>query len=295
MSETETVSGGNDVVVWNENIREKCDNFTSAIQGVMDHLGGNQATRDSAVDTAKEDFSGYFSELFDQNTTIQKEDKCQLCNTLEVLKTGMEEAKEAAKAEQDRRDKARAWAEDYAEWEEEQEKRKEELAIWGMDWTGEVRYFFSEKTEAPAIEDSDLVIPDSPKIASPDTVTISEHTTPSPGEAADRITKTETSSAVPDNLSTFVTTCSGLDDDLEKLISSLDGKWQEMEGAWLWGKEDTGDSASTILVGGMEEFISVLKQYNEANRNDAKWVNIIKEAFEEAGSQGQGGGRTLSN
>jgi uncharacterized protein YukE len=85
------------------------DALKSAATGLASAISGQTGTRASYVTTASREFRGYFSQVFVDNADVASRSASELVNALQSLSGFVEQLREAAKQEDDRRAKAKAW------------------------------------------------------------------------------------------------------------------------------------------------------------------------------------------
>src|SRR5699024_7853405 len=81
-----------------------------------------KGSRSSAVWYAMREFRGHYSEIFDRNAEVASDGRREVANALGKLAECVVELKEAAEAEDQRREDARAWA-------ERQRRREDNLLV----------------------------------------------------------------------------------------------------------------------------------------------------------------------
>jgi len=85
------------------------DTLKSASTALASSIGGQSGSRSSSVTTASAEFRGYFSEVFADNADIGARSATKLVESLQSLSGFVQELRDAAKDEDDRRKQAKAW------------------------------------------------------------------------------------------------------------------------------------------------------------------------------------------
>lgn len=252
-----TVPRGIDKTVWNSYLESISNDVRDKASALKTTLSTQQGSRNSAVTTASTDFAGYFSQLFTQNATIQKNESANLRDSLNKVITGIADLQESARQEQARIDRAKEWQAEHDKWERTKgEWTWEGLCAW---WNGE-----------PEIDTADATPGEQLKISIPE-VSHSNHDVPAPATVAG---STSISSARPENLDQFVSLTSPLNTDLTTAITDLSNAFTTFNAAWKWGSMD------------LTSLISVCGKHKDANVNDCTWVSQISAAFKQAGESG---------
>jgi len=227
------------------------DAVVSAANAAANSIEDQTASRISYAATARTDFSGYFSELFNANADIAAGDARELVYRLRDIASFMGRLSDAAREENARRQRAR-------EWRDRVEARR---SNW-LDATWDD--IFGEEPPPTAGEIS-------PPVFQSTALTPSVRQTPAPGSGGGG---GGTSSARPENLRTFATGNAELDAGL----SAHPGRLSE------W----TSDFMSTCDFGGIDvsPVVTGFRAWLDANANDSAWANTIAQAFEDAGTNG---------
>ena len=152
--------------------------------GVID---GQKGSMQSARTKGEEQFKGYFSTLFASNGATQVKDAGELSTALRAVATLTGELQKAADAEQQRREKARKW-------EEDQKHQSGLSSAWG--W---VEHNVLGQSDTPPV--GPPAPPLNPVAPKPP---VGARETPQPGSGG--AASSGTSSAIPDNLTSFATT-----------------------------------------------------------------------------------------
>lgn len=214
-----------------------CRNAATAIDG-------QAGSRASWVTHGMVDFSGYYSQLFQQNGTIQAGDATRLAAALRDVATKVDYLAGSARAEQERRETARAW------------RQRQQEQGW---WDDVVNWFTGG--EAPPVGGPDPAEPQTvPAPATP-------QRQPLTGSGS-----TGSSSARPANLRTFATNSSGANQELSSWPGTLRGHYDTFVTGCGWGRLE----ASGVF--------SAFDRYLTANGQDVDWANTVAAAFEAAGS-----------
>ena len=234
----------------------KCSSLVSALNDVRFRIN-------SGAGRAKAEFRGYFRQLFDNNLNILNADADNLIDALQRLSQGLRNAKRAAKAEQERIDRALDWQRRHDDW----QRQTEQGGI------GELWYdlWHSE----PEIPDADM-IPGDPPVIPAKASSVGSRDVPPPGSTAGAC---GVSSACPDDLESLVTVISGSSDTMVSAINRFVHSYEQFESAWTWKSGPTA-------ISGMEGLIGVLRRFNENNVNDGRWLGLIAGAFRAAGGGG---------
>ncbi|MDQ1075122.1 MULTISPECIES: DUF6531 domain-containing protein [Microbacterium] len=229
----------------------RADAVASAANAAANHIEDQTASRISYAATARTDFSGYFSELFNANADIAASDARELVYRLRDVASFMGRLSDAAREENARRKRAR-------EWRDRVEARR---SNW-LDATWDD--IFGEEPPPTAG-------PIDPPVFQATTLTSSPRQTPAPGSGGGG---GGTSSARPENLRSFANGTAELDAGL----SAHPGRLSE------W----TGDFMATCDFGGIDvsPVVAGFRAWLDANANDTAWANTIAQAFEDAGTNG---------
>lgn len=248
--------------VWGPNQQTVSDNLISSCNSLWNMLSVSGAGIDGGATTAKQDFSGYFADLFDRNMGIRSTDQSDMMGALQAIISGLRDAQNAAQQEQKRIERAREWQREHDKWQADRDN-----AIWETwyDW------WHAE----PEINTSDLAPGPTPTITF-SRPTPKAHDVPWPGSGGGGCS---TSSARPDKLKTFVMKANSAADQLDGPIRDIDGAYQDFEAGWTW-------KDGSVTIQGMDDFIASVRKYNDWNREDAKWIEAIANAFIAAGSEG---------
>ena len=218
--------------------------FESAAARLDEQAG----SRTSFVSTAKEEFTGRFSEIFQDNATIAAYDAKALADALRDVAGFVATMIEAGHKEDDRRRQNNEWV-----WRHNNRTWLEEIG----DWFG---------GEEPRPTDQREPAPTFPQA----TVTPAPRET-QPGAGGNG---GGTSSARPANLRTFATNSRSLDDALASAPGTLEGHLSDFAARCNWGQ---------IEASGV---ISAYRTYLAANENDARWAVTLADNFAAAGGDG---------
>ncbi|QWW19446.1 RHS repeat protein [Schaalia sp. 19OD2882] len=216
-----------------------------AARSRVDELHG---ARVGWVFEASQDFSGYFSRLFADNSASEGVDATNLCACLEDVAAKVDRLVELARAENAARQRAR-------EWQARRDQMWEIQRGWNDFWDIDQRPV-GTNGQAPSLE-----------VSAP---AMLARQTPSSGTNSE----SGTSSARPENLRRLATNYGGADDELGSVIAGL----RAAEAAFVAGCEWGSLSAGSVWTG--------FDSYIAANRADAQWANVIASAFEAAGGSG---------
>src|SRR5699024_12544969 len=108
--------GGNEPTGYSYAVADTLKQRTESLATLLE---GQASARSSLVSKAMEEFRGYFSEVFENNATIASRGREELASSLRSLAGFVQELRDAAEAEDQRRDAARAWAERQRQREED--------------------------------------------------------------------------------------------------------------------------------------------------------------------------------
>lgn len=220
-------------------------------------IEGQAASRASYVSTAEKDFAGHFSELFATNASTAAGDATALADALRTVAGYVDKMITAGHEEDARRKKNNEWVHRHN----------------NKDLGDEVHDFFFGEEERPNQDPGPA--PSFPS-EQPRSGT---RETPSPGSGGGG--GGGTSSARPDDLTSFAVGSRGLDQALAGAPGSIETALTSFATACSWGHID----AAGVL--------SAYRRYLDANANDAKWADTIAAAFTAAG--GSGNVSTLSD
>ena len=104
---------------------EHADALIAACTDAADTVENQTASRSAWLSHGLEDFSGYYARLFEQNGEVQASDASLVVTRLREVATAVGDLQGAARAEQERRETARAW-----------KQRQDERGFWDhvADW-----------------------------------------------------------------------------------------------------------------------------------------------------------------
>ncbi|OAV62403.1 DUF6531 domain-containing protein [Enteractinococcus helveticum] len=244
--------GGNEPTGYNYAAADTLKAKASNLQG---KLYGQQGPRSSAVWTAMQEFRGYYSEVFDRNAEVASDGRREVANALGQLAGWVVELKEAAEAEDQRREEARAWA-------ERQRQREDNLLVGAWH---EVTTWFGggDDPQPPPAQD--------PPNFHSDVVQVKGREIDPPAGSS------STSSAAPADLRHFQTRTGELDDELATAVSQFQSALSDYEAGC--------NSAWGYLNG--QPVLTAMNSWLEDNANDAQWAGLVAEAFEAAGGEGR--------
>jgi RHS repeat-associated protein len=227
----------------------------SAFELAAGRLEEHSGSRMSYVSSAKEDFRGHFSEVFEANAATARNDAGALASALRTVAGYVGKMIEAAREEDARRERNNEWVREHND-----RNLFEQIGDW-----------FSGADARPNTE------PQKAPVFAPAHAAAGSRDTPPPGGGYGG----GTSSARPANLRSFAANSRGLDDGLAAEPGSLEGRLSSFESSCYWGSIE----ASGVL--------RAYREYLRANENDAKWAVTVAEAFAAAG--GEGNVSTLSD
>lgn len=258
-----TVPKAIDYDVWNTAIANVSDGLIDACTSLRNALIYDEDSRGLALPTAQADFAGFFADLFASNQKTRNGDGQRLISALDAIIAGVQGAQTAAKDEQARIDRARQWQREHDEWERDR---------WNF-LAGVYDFLYSE----PAIDVGDLNPKPAPQIQFPASVTAGNRETPSIGS---KVGETTISAARPDALDAYVVTSNSLCDALDAPLNRLKQAYDSFETGWKFK-----DGAQAIH--GMNEFVTVCRAFNTANRDENQWLTTISNAFKQAGGSSE--------
>lgn len=243
--------GGNEPTGYNYGVADRLKSAASTLQS---KLYGQAGSRSSVVRLAMQEFSGYYSEVFERNGEVASEGRREIADALVDLSRFVGELKEAAQQEDQRREDARAW--------EQRQREREDNFFKGA--THEVGSWFglSDDPKPPDPEPAPELVTSS--------VTVSGREIPAPTGSS------STSSAVPEDLNHFKTRTGELDDDIDPSFRTLENALGDYENYCnaRWGSLDG------------QPVVTALRNWLEANAEDAQWAGLVADAFEAAGGSG---------
>ena len=252
-----------DIGAYKENVKfssHDAQGLISACNSAALMIEGQVGLRQSWRTTGAEQFKGYFSTLFQTNGATQVKDAGELASGLRHVSTMATALQNSADEEQRRRQKARTW--------EDQQNHRNGLEIIGDGisrlWGGD---------EPPVPGPASQLRQSAPK---PPT---GSRQTPEPGAGGGG--SSGTSSAIPDNLTSFASSSSTGDQILSTQLTLVHKAYSAFTSSCGWGSLD----ASGV--------VTAFQQFLTANAQEATWANALAAAFEQAG--GHGSVCTLSN
>ena len=222
------------------------ESLVSSAHAASSALVGQQGGRASAVAHAEIDFSGAFSELFEENAAVARSDGGQLSAALSGLATITSNLIEAARAEDERRRVAREWYVDR--------ENRGNLEKFG-DWLGG--------------EDDPPSGPQSPPPVQPAAVPPNRVRPTSGGGGGGT-----TSSARPSNLRSFADRSTSADGEMAPHRTRVSGQLSTFNARTQWGQIDGAG------------LVSAFSAWLDANENDAQWARTLAAAFAAAGGEG---------
>lgn len=172
----------------------------SASTALASSIGGQAASRSSSVTTASAEFRGYFSEVFADNADIGARSATKLVESLQSLSGFVQELRDAAEDEDDRRKRAKAW--------DARKREREENFFVGAGHEISTWFGGGDDPKPPAPEPE-------PRLQA-DEVSVKGREIPAGGG-----TSGGTSSAVPEDLRSFEANTRTLDSDLSGAVSTF--------------------------------------------------------------------------
>ena len=220
----------------------------SAFESAASRLEEQSGSRASHVASAKEDFKGHFSEVFEANAATARNDANALVSALRTVAGYVGQMIDAGHEEDARREMNNEWV-----------RRHNDRNL--LEQAGD--FLFGEEERPNAAPGT------APTFAPADARTGSRHT-PAPGGGYGG----GTSSARPALLRSFAASSRGLDDGLASAPGTLEDHIASFGSSCYWGSLD----ASGVLA--------AYREYLRANENDAKWAVTVADAFAAAGGEG---------
>src|SRR5690625_993467 len=244
--------GGNDPTGYNY---DAADTLKQRIDSLASQLDGQAGSRARLVTRALDEFRGYYSEVFQSNAEAASTSREELVSSLRSLSGYVTELKEAAQAEDDRREAARAW---------EQRQREREESFW-KGAAHEVGTFLKLVEDDPPPNDAEPA----PHLSS-DAVTVKVREVPAPTG------NSSTSSALPADLRSFETGIRDLDDELATGFANFESALSSYEATCngRWG---------TLSA---QQLVIAMREWLRGNEQDANWAAEVAQAFEDAGGSG---------
>ncbi|PPF31162.1 DUF6531 domain-containing protein, partial [Rathayibacter tritici] len=221
----------------------------SAFDAAASMLVGQAGSRSSLVTTALAEFRGRFAQVFESNARVAASDVQELAQRLREVSSGARQLRREAHKEQKRRQIAR-------EWQREQDARNL------LERAGDALFGSDDPPVGPAA--------DEPRIPVESASTGAREVPALSGGG----TGGGTSAARPDDLRTFATSASALDDELGTATAVLRGRLADFAERCRWGA-----LSADGVVSGAEQWLA-------ANRQDAAWARTVADAFAAAGGEG---------
>ncbi len=234
-------------------------NLKSAINNAIEALNTAQTTLNGGIAYAQIDFAGRFADLYAQNMDIQRADKEMLVASLQALESGVTELEEAARAEQKMIDIFNAWEADHNRWRARRPIDPELIPLW--------------LASEPRLIPPSARYPGTPPARSIDQPSLPQHDTPMPGSGGGG--SGGRSSCYPANLYEYVLAARSAHDTLESHPRALQTAVSSFVSGWKFGNLSGGES---IAWG--------INDYMRNNDNDAEWIDVVRQAFKEAGEGG---------
>ncbi|MEC5191981.1 MULTISPECIES: alpha/beta hydrolase [unclassified Arthrobacter] len=228
------------------------DSATSLVRVARDvdgRLRDEGVLRRGAVETALEDFSGGYADLFKEAASIETEDRGKLAAVLDNLAGQVEEAQQKAREERERQSRLADWREREAE----RESRREDFI--GDIGTAVEGIFDPKPSETP------VAPPTISAVFSPR----QRNRTSGGGSSNGK------SSAVPDHLRTFVAQARAGNTGMQQDLMQLGKAWVSFTSSCSWVL-----LGSNSFPGGFERLLG-------ENETDAYWIEHIADAFAAAG------------
>ena len=244
--------GGNDPTGYNY---AAADTLKQRAETLASELDGQSGSRSGLVNQAMEEFRGYYSEVFQSNADLASESRGELATSLRSLAGFVTELKEAAQAEDDRREAARAW-------EQRQREREDDWFKGAIHEVGTFLRLTEDDPKPPA--------PEPAPQRNADAVTVQRREVPAPAGGS------STSSAIPEDLRSFQTGVRDLDDGLATGVSNFESALSAYE-AFCNGRWGTLTAQSLV---------SALSNWLDGNDQDAEWAGEVAATFEAAGGSG---------
>ncbi|MDE1565495.1 MAG: DUF6531 domain-containing protein [Actinotignum sanguinis] len=234
-------------------------NLKSAIKNAIEALNTAQATLNGGIAYAQIDFAGRFADVYAQNMDIQRADKEMLVASLTALESGVTDLEEAAEAEQKMIDIFNAWEDDHNRWLARRPINPELIPLW--------------LANEPLLIPPSARYPGTPPAHSIDQPALPQHDTPMPGSGGGG--SGGRSSCYPANLYEYVLATRSAHDTLESHPRALQTAVSAFVGGWKFGSLSGGES----IAWGINDYI-------RNNDNDADWIDVVRQAFKEAGEGG---------
>ncbi len=231
------------------------DRLISTCQSASSEVTWHASRWNSGVETASTDFRGYFSRLFTSNARTADSDARELATALTRMAEETTYLRDLARAEQERREKARAWQAEHD------------------SFSGDLKGLASDATFGLAFGDHDQPPPgpqDPPPPRRVDPPTPTPRADPPPTAGSDG----GTSSARPADLRTFAANADGATDTLQARQGTVSTDYDSFRAGTTWGVLEADG-----VVSGFDAFC-------QANRGDARWARVVADAFARAGSDG---------
>ncbi|MDO4258066.1 MAG: polymorphic toxin-type HINT domain-containing protein [Actinomycetaceae bacterium] len=219
--------------------------FKAASLTLREQRGG----RTSARDKGREEFRGFYADLYIANGSVQIQDMGEIGDFLMSVSRQIERVDQAAREENARRRQAREWA-------QRQANRNLADHIVGIFTGGEDPPFQSIDTASRG-----------PATTVP--ARQPHERQPLSGSGGDG-----TTSAIAANLRSFASSTRGMDGAVRDLPGKLQGHTEDFAASCRWATLD----ASSV--------ISALRAWVAQNEQDARWADVVADAFEAAGSEG---------
>lgn len=220
-----------------------------------DRLRDEGVLRRGAVETARNEFSGAYADLFEQSAATESGDRGKLSGVLHAVAEQVREAKSKAEEENKRQADLAAWKVR----ERERERRRQTEAFTELVGAGIDGFFDWKPSESP--------------IAPP---TISASFT-AQGRTRTAGSSTGKSSAVPEHLRTFVSQSQACNAGMEAQLVAVRNAFARFESSCSW------------VPIGSKTFLTGFERLLQENQSDVTWISGVAAAFDAAG------GNKLSN
>ncbi len=226
--------------------------LSTAADSAATTVDGQVGARHAFVSVAMQEFRGFFSTLFQDNASTAAADARELADRLREVAEGARRLAEEARKEQERRETARAW-------------KAQQDSRGGLEkFADGVGDFFTGEDEPP------VGPPASPIEVPVSTPRSTPRRTPAGGSGGSG----GTSSARPDDLTSFATSSAAADDRARTPLATARARFSAFRSSCHWGS-----LAADGVFAGAERWL-------EANENDVAWATTVAGAFRAAGGNG---------
>ena len=224
-----------------------------ALESTDQRIYHQSLERSGAVDTAMAEFEGGYARLFSSNATHERLDRSDVCFHLLTVASQVRYAQEDAEAEEQRLAAVAEWEHRYAAWEAD---ATTEGSFWTAVTDHEYRsLMLSRPSQTPTRR---------PNIQADVALRDRQRTTTGGGGSV--------SSAAVHDLRGFVSTAEKCNRIVEDELDTLRTAWTNFRSSCSW-----------VIV---ETFtlIKAIEEYLEHGQLDARWMGLIADAFEVAGT-----------